>query len=147
MTRNYFVARLLTLGLLKAVIFTSTELILTNSSSAMKSFLEVSFPLHNNEKLCAVGAPSAILTVSELRQEMPWQKYSLPLSRVPAEVLCADRCTTKPNCTEFVYKYDIHQCHLYNYSSTCQPQNNSRYFVVRIYKQHSTSAICVFSAP
>ena len=115
----------------KVVIFMSTDFSLIASSSPLKSFREVTFQQGSNDKLCAVDSPSVILTVFEL-QDMQGQGFILPISFVPVEVLCADRCTQEVNCTDFVFRHDVQQCHLYFYPpTTCLAQPYCSYYTVK----------------
>jgi hypothetical protein len=104
---------------------------LTDSSSPTKSFHEVAFPL-TDDRLCAVDSPAEILTISELEDPIQWPGFALPTtSSVPASVLCANRCTSEPNCTDFVFRSDVQQCHLYYQSPTaCNIQQECSYYTV-----------------
>jgi hypothetical protein len=98
-----------------------------------KSFGRVAFANDDSVNLCAVDSPSTALTVYELQQfDMLQWGQNFPLSSVPDEVLCADRCTMEPNCTAFVYRNDVQQCHLYYFTPTaCSVQQFCSYYTVR----------------
>jgi hypothetical protein len=116
---------------LKLLIFMSADLRLVVSSLPEKSFREVTFQQGNNDKLCAVDSPSAILTVFEL-QDTRGKQLTLPISFVPVEVSCADRCVQEVKCMDFVFRHDVQHCHLYFFPpTTCLAQPHCSYYMVK----------------
>jgi hypothetical protein len=101
------------------------------SSSLVKSFRRVSFPSANNVNLCVTDLPSLILTKFELQDFMQRREQFVLWSEAPVDALCAYRCTAEPNCTDFVFRTDVQQCHLY-YSSpiACNVRWNCIYYTV-----------------
>jgi hypothetical protein len=127
--RNLF--RTLFLILLETVLCIFVHSGLTDSSSPSKLFHEVSLPLIDDH-FCVIDSPAEILTVLELENSFLGTGYPLPLTiGVPASVLCANRCTSEPNCTDFVFRSDVEQCHLYYQSPTaCNIQQECSYYTV-----------------